>query len=166
MVLWQIRLETYSAEQTRRLGQSLAEVLQAGDIVWLRGELGAGKTTLAQGIALGLGVSEPVLSPTFTLIREHRGRLPFFHADAYRLEGAEQAADLGLQEYFERGGVFALEWAEHIADALPEERLDVLLEDGVDDHRRVTITAHGERYVQRLRKLEETVAAAGFGNNV
>lgn len=160
-----IIVHTHSAEQTRQLGATLAQVLQPGDIIWLRGELGAGKTTLAQGIARGLGVNEPVLSPTFTLIREHRGRLPFFHADAYRLEGAEQAADLGLQEYFERGGVFAIEWAEHIAEALPEERLDVLLEGGVDEDRRITLTAYGERYAQRLNQLEETLASAGFRDN-
>ncbi len=159
-----ITLSTHSAEETQRLGEVLASVLQPGDIVWLRGELGAGKTTLAQGIARGLGVTEPVLSPTFTLIREHRGRMPFFHADAYRLDGAEQAADLGLQDYFERGGVFAIEWAEHIADALPDERLDILLEGGVDEHRRVTITPYGERYAQRLKALEEALATAGSGN--
>ncbi len=159
-----VTLSTHSAEETRRLGEVLAGVLQPGDIIWLRGELGAGKTTLAQGIARGLGVNEPVLSPTFTLIREHRGRLPFFHADAYRLEGAEQAADLGLQEYFERGGVFALEWAEHIADALPDERLDVLLEGGADEHRKVTVSAFGDRYAQRLKALEEALASAGFGD--
>lgn len=160
-----ITVHTHSAEQTRRLGETLAQVLQPGDILWLRGELGAGKTTLAQGIARGLGVNEPVLSPTFTLIREHRGRLPFFHADAYRLEGAEQAADLGLQDYFERGGIFAIEWAEHIADALPDERLDVFLEGGADEHRRITLTAYGERYEQRWKQLEETLASAGFRDN-
>lgn len=160
-----ISVRTHSAEQTRQLGATLAQVLQPGDIIWLRGELGAGKTTLAQGIARGLGVNEPVLSPTFTLIREHRGRLPFFHADAYRLDGAEQAADLGLQDYFERGGVFAIEWAEHIADALPDERLEVLLEGGADEHRRITITAQGKRYEQRWKQLEEALASAGFGDN-
>jgi tRNA threonylcarbamoyladenosine biosynthesis protein TsaE len=160
-----ITIHTHSAEQTRQLGATLAQVLQPGDILWLRGELGAGKTTLAQGIARGLGVNEPVLSPTFTLIREHRGRLPFFHADAYRLEGAEQAADLGLQDYFERGGVFAIEWAEHIADALPDERLEVLLEGGMDDNRRITLTAYGERYKQRWKQLEDSLASAGFRDN-
>jgi tRNA threonylcarbamoyladenosine biosynthesis protein TsaE len=160
-----IVVSTHSAEQTRRLGEVMAQVLQPGDIVWLRGELGAGKTTLAQGVAWGLGVREPVLSPTFTLIREHRGRLPFFHADAYRLEGAEQAADLGLQEYFARGGVFAIEWGEHIANALPEERLEILLEGGADEHRRITIRAYGERYEQRLQQLEEALATAGFRDN-
>lgn len=160
-----ITIHTHNAEQTRQLGATLAQALQPGDVIWLRGELGAGKTTLAQGIARGLGVNEPVISPTFTLIREHRGRLPFFHADAYRLEGAEQAADLGLQEYFERGGVFAIEWAEHIAEALPEERLDVLLEGGMDENRRITLTAYGERYEQRLNQLEESLASAGFRDN-
>lgn len=160
-----IIVHTHDAEQTRQLGAALAQVLQPGDVIWLRGELGAGKTTLAQGIARGLGVNEPVLSPTFTLIREHRGRLPFFHADAYRLEGAEQAADLGLQDYFQRGGVFAIEWPEHIADALPDERLDVLLEGGVDENRRITLTACGERYEQRLNQLEEILASAGFRDN-
>ena len=160
-----ITIHTHNAEQTRQLGETLSRVLLAGDILWLRGELGVGKTTLAQGIARGLGVHEPVLSPTFTLIREHQGRVPFFHADAYRLQGAEQAVDLGLQDYFERGGVFAVEWPEHIADALPDERLEVLLEGGSDEHRRITLTARGERYEQRWRQLEETLASAGFRDN-
>lgn len=156
---------THSALHTRQLGALIARGLQAGDILWLLGELGAGKTTLAQGIAEGLGVQEPVLSPTFTLIREHRGRLPFFHADAYRLQGEQDAADLGLQDYLERQGVLAVEWAEHIADALPPERLEILMEHAGAEQRRVTLTAVGERYLQLLDYLEGSLATAGFGDN-
>lgn len=160
-----VRLSTHSAEETHRLGRVLAQVLEPGDVVWLCGELGAGKTTLAQGIARGLDVHEPVLSPTFTLIREHRGRMLFFHVDAYRLDSAEQAVDLGLEEYFQRGGVCAIEWAEHIAGALPEDRLEVFLEGGPDENRSISITAYGERYTQRLKQVEDVLASAGFRDN-
>jgi tRNA threonylcarbamoyladenosine biosynthesis protein TsaE len=94
-------------------------------VIALSGPLGAGKTCLVQGIGHGLGVPDRITSPTFVLIHSHRGRLPFYHVDAYRLDGPDAAFEIGLPELFERGGVVAIEWAEHILDALPADRLEV-----------------------------------------
>src|SRR4051794_25057361 len=90
---------SHSADQTRRLGARLAEWLAPGDVLLLRGDLGAGKTVFAQGVAAGLGIDEPVTSPTFTLIHEHHGRVPLYHVDLYRIGGDVEAGDLGLEDY-------------------------------------------------------------------
>lgn len=115
-------------EETRKLGEILGRSLGEGDTVALRGDLGAGKTSLTQGIAAGLGVSEeyPVVSPTFVLVNEYKGRTFLFHIDAYRLSG-DEFLDTGLDEYFHRPGVTVVEWAERIEDDLPARRLEVEL---------------------------------------
>ncbi len=154
-------------EETLRWGAALGAHLQPGDVVALVGDLGVGKTTLTQAISRGLGVTVPVTSPTFTLIHEYPGRIPLFHFDPYRLERPEDAADLGLEEYFERGGVVVVEWADKVLALLPPERLTLTLEivgDGTpealdeDAPRRVRVEATGERYralVQELASLPE-----------
>ena len=108
--------------QTLALGRALGELLQSGDLVALAGPLGAGKTQLVKGIAAGLGVpaDEPVVSPTFVLVREYAGRLKLFHLDAYRLGGPDELLDLGLEEMIaEEEAVVVIEWADRIRDALP-----------------------------------------------
>jgi tRNA threonylcarbamoyladenosine biosynthesis protein TsaE len=142
--------------ETRAIGSQVGELLCPGDVVCLAGPMGAGKTTLAQGIAAGLGVGEPVCSPTFTLIQEYPGRLPLWHVDAYRLRGAAEALDLGLDEFVRLGGVTLIEWPERIGGALPGERLDALLSMGEGDERQIRFRSHGERaseIVRALRKL-------------
>lgn len=105
--------------ETAALGRKLGESLRGGEIVTLSGDLGAGKTVFAKGIALGLGVSDAVCSPTFTLLNEYEGRLKLYHYDAYRLHTAAEAVEAGLTEFFgERDGVCVLEWWENIASAL------------------------------------------------
>lgn len=134
---------THSTEETERWAESFARKLSAGDVVALRGELGAGKTVVARGIGRGLGVREQVISPTFNYVLEYEGHLPLFHADLYRIDGAAQFIALGLEEYFHRGGVFLIEWAERIESLLPKRRYDVLLElSGTGDQRRITVTRH------------------------
>lgn len=137
-----LRIE--SAEAMREFGRLLGERLRAGDLVCLRGDLGAGKTTLTQGIAAGLGVQGAVSSPTFTLVHEHPGPLPLFHIDAYRLESAEELWDLGFEEYLRLDGVVVVEWCERVSEALPTERLTLLLEHA-GDARRVSLLPHGSR---------------------
>lgn len=111
--------DSSSAEETRSLGKRLSAELKAGDVLLLEGELGAGKTCLVQGLCEGLGFSGEVSSPTFTLIQEYRGgRLPAFHIDLYRLEKPGEVEGLGLDEYFEAGGVCLVEWPERLG-ALP-----------------------------------------------
>jgi tRNA threonylcarbamoyladenosine biosynthesis protein TsaE len=119
------RLVSLTAEETLEIGRRLAEDLRPGDVVALSGELGAGKTTLVKGIALGLGVREPVTSPTFTLIQEYEGRLPVYHVDLYRIREAESLEDLGLEEYFYGTGVTLVEWPEKAASFLPPSALTV-----------------------------------------
>lgn len=120
-------VETVSPEETQALGEILGRLAQAGEVIALCGELGTGKTCLAQGLGRGLGVAVPVLSPTFVLAREYRGRLPFWHLDAYRLSSEEEAEGSGLTDYLPGEGVTAVEWADKIAGLLPEDHLTVRL---------------------------------------
>lgn len=115
------------AEETRLAGRLLGELAQPGDVVALSGPLGAGKTSLVQGIAEGLGFVGHVPSPTFNILLVHRGELPLNHFDLYRLERAEQLEDIGFYETLESGGVSAIEWAERFPGELPEDRLDVTI---------------------------------------
>jgi len=144
-------------EDTRRIAAVLGARLQAGDVVLLEGPLGAGKTVFAQGLASGLGVVEPVTSPTFTLIHEHTGRLPLYHVDLYRLGGVAEAGDLGLEEYLGGDGVAVVEWPGRAAGLLPGEHLTVVLSGGADgsgaESRRLRFVAAGQRHRRLLAAL-------------
>ena len=134
------RLVTKSEAETVRLGKSLAADLQAGDVVLLEGVLGAGKTALARGIAAGLGVpEEEVRSPTFTLVNPYRGRLPVYHVDLYRIEGARDLDELGLEEILGTDGVAIVEWAERLASWRPPHALVVRFEDRGGSERSIVI---------------------------
>lgn len=146
-----LSLETHLEVETQALGERLGALLREGDVVLLSGDLGSGKTRLAQGIARGLGVRAPVASPTFVLMNEYEGRLRLFHADLYRLEGAE-VDDLEPLEQAERG-VLVVEWPERAADGLPGDGLLVTLEHAGDERRRITIEPRGERGRDILREL-------------
>lgn len=121
-------LDSNSCDHTVRLGEALGRRLNAGDVVALTGDLGAGKTAFVQGIAFGMGIRGRVTSPTFTIVNEYEGPIPLFHVDFYRLEHAAELINIGFEEYFERGGVVVVEWAERFVDALPADRLDVRIE--------------------------------------
>lgn len=131
-------IETKSAAETQALAAELAAELPPGSVLCLHGELGAGKTCFVQGLAKALGVRRPVGSPTFTLINEYRGTKPLAHVDLYRVRGAADAFGLGLEDYlFHYGGIVAIEWAERVAELLPEECWHVRLEAGDDEESRV-----------------------------
>ena len=131
--------ETHSPEQTEALGEALGKVLSPGAVVAYTGDLGAGKTAFTRGLAKGLGASEPVTSPTYTIVNEYlSGRIPLFHFDMYRLGSSEDLFDIGWEDYLERGGVCALEWSENVADAL-ENPIRVQLEKTGENARRITI---------------------------
>jgi tRNA threonylcarbamoyladenosine biosynthesis protein TsaE len=147
-----------NSEDTERIGERLAVFLRPGDLLCLTGDLGAGKTTLARGIVRGLKSPALVSSPTFTLIHEYTGgRFPVYHADAYRLLGAEDAIGTGLEDYILRGdGVLLLEWWERIAELLPDERLEIRFLETDNDTRKITLIPHGERWQGFTLTEEET----------
>src|SRR5918996_6440149 len=122
-----IELKTETADRTRDVGAALATVLQPRDTVMLTGDLGAGKTTLVQGMGRGLGVEEHVASPTFTLVKEYAGRLDVAHVDVYRLERVQDVVDLALDELGGPDRVLLVEWGDAVSDLLPEDRLRVEL---------------------------------------
>ena len=128
-------IRTSSAEETRAVGATIASCLVAGDVVLLGGDLGSGKTTLAQGIAGGLGVTEPVVSPTFAIVREYEGRVPVAHIDVYRLDHIQELHDLGFEEILDGNRVVLVEWGELVAPMLAGdgERVLVRLRPGDDD---------------------------------
>ena len=132
-----------SPEETMELGRRLAERLRPGDCLALHGELGAGKTTLIKGIARGLGIPEDeVISPTFMLIREHRGgRLPLFHIDAYRIAKPEELLEIGLEEYLlSDEGITVIEWADRVERIIPPRCIEVKLEIVSENERRISIS--------------------------
>jgi len=148
------------AAQTRALGAALAQAARPGDLVSLVGELGAGKTQLAKGFGAGLGVTETIVSPSFVLMAEYRGRLPMFHLDLYRLADAAEATAGGLVDERQGEGVTLIEWAERMADVMPAAHLDVLIEGTGDEPRTITVRAGSAEYERYLEVLAETAEEA------
>ncbi len=156
-----MKLRAGSLAGTQAVGRAVADVLRPGDVVLLTGDLGAGKTALAQSIAAGLGVTEPVVSPTFTIVREYEGRIPLVHVDVYRLDHPNDAPDLALDELLDEGRVVLVEWGERISASLPADRLEVVLEAGPsDDARDLTVDPLGGTWVPRRAGLEAALRAA------
>ena len=130
---------TNSPEQTEALGFALAKKLQPGTVIAYTGDLGAGKTAFTRGLARGLGIREPVTSPTYTIVNEYlSGRLPLFHFDMYRLSCSDDLFDIGWEDYLERGGVCAVEWSENVADAMTGA-ICICIEKTGEDSRRITV---------------------------
>ena len=139
--------ETFSPEETEQLGEALAQRLEPGDVIAYYGDLGAGKTAFTRGVARGLEVSEPVTSPTYTIVNEYlRGRMPLFHFDMYRLGSAEELFDIGWEDYLQRGGVCAVEWSENVEEALEDAVRVEIRRDPDHDNRRQIIIDGGERF--------------------
>jgi tRNA threonylcarbamoyladenosine biosynthesis protein TsaE len=150
---------TSSVEATQGLAAALASLAQAGDLVVLAGDLGAGKTAFAQGFGRGLGVTEPITSPTFTLVQEYVGRLPVHHVDVYRLDQLRQVDDLGLSELLDDEGVVLIEWGDAILPMLPSDLLEVRLTFGAgDDDRTIALRSAGRSWLRRMASLVEAVA--------
>lgn len=145
-----MRYRTNSAAQTERLGEALARQLRAGDVIAFFGGLGAGKTAFTRGLAAGLGVTESVTSPTYTIVNEYlSGRLPLFHFDMYRLSGSDELFDIGWEDYLARGGVCAVEWSENVQDAL-HGAIRVTIDHVADDMDAREITIEGGRALEDL----------------
>lgn len=151
-----INIITHGPEETQDFGYKLGTLLREGDIVCLVGDLGAGKTTLTQSIARGLGVDDYVTSPTFTLINEYNGRCPLYHFDVYRLNDIDEIYDLGYEEYLFSKGVSIIEWANMIEEALPQERLDISIKRGKENNdREIVIGGKGNRYLEIIEELRK-----------
>ena len=142
-----MQITTHSADETQALGQKLASRLAPGDVIAYFGDLGAGKTAFTRGLAQGLGITDPVTSPTYTIVNEYlSGRIPLFHFDMYRLSSSDELFDIGWEDYLSRGGVCAVEWSENVEDAL-QNAIRVTIEKDADepDTRHITITG-GPRF--------------------
>ena len=138
-----IIIETNSAEETFRLGEKLGHLAIPGQIYTLNGDLGVGKTVFTQGVASGLGIKEPVNSPTFTIVQEYEdGRMPFYHFDVYRIGDLEEMEEIGYDDYFFGNGICLIEWAELIQELLPETMISITIEKEPEkgfDYRKITI---------------------------
>lgn len=137
-------IETNSPEETYELGKKLGEEAQAGDVWTLDGDLGVGKTVFTQGFAAGIGITEPVNSPTFTIVQEyHDGRIPLYHFDVYRIEDPDEMEEIGYDDYFFGNGVCLIEWADQVREILPEHLHRVTIEKDLEkgfDYRKITIS--------------------------
>jgi len=151
---------SHSAAQTRRFGARLGMLLRPGDVVGLEGDLGTGKTSLVQGVGQGMGVAEPITSPTFTLVAEYRPPPPapvLYHVDVYRLDDAPQEAlAFGLDDYLGGDGVCIIEWAERVESLLPPERLWLRFRHLGESKRGILLYASGDRYRALLREFRHS----------
>ena len=141
-------IETHDPEETFEVGRKIGMNAKPGQIYILTGDLGVGKTVFTQGVAAGLGITEPVNSPTFTIIQEYEdGRLPFYHFDVYRIGDLEEMEEIGYDDYFFGQGICLIEWAELIEEILPEKRIEVTIEKDLEkgfEYRKITIEERGE----------------------
>lgn len=143
-------------EETIALGEKLGKLLKSGDIILLYGELGSGKTVFTKGIAKGLGIEEPITSPTFMLVNEHAGEIPLYHFDFYRIEDYTALYDIGYKEYFFGKGVCVIEWPERIIPLIPQERLEVRIQRGEEEEERIiTFESLGKRYDNIFKEMSE-----------
>lgn len=141
------KVTTYSEEETIELAQNIESEKFPNMVICLQGDLGSGKTVFTKGFAKALQVEEEITSPTFNIIKEYNsGELPLYHMDIYRLDG--KVEDLGIEEYYTRGGITIIEWADMIPDYLPEKRLDIRIKNSSEDENKRTIimTPHGKKY--------------------
>lgn len=142
-----MQITTHSADETQALGQRLAKRLLPGDVIAYFGDLGAGKTALTRGIAQGLGVTDLVTSPTYTIVNEYlTGRIPLFHFDMYRLGSSDELFDIGWEDYLARGGVCAVEWSENVEDALRDAIHITIEKDPLEPDTRLITIEGGSRF--------------------
>lgn len=155
-----IVVHTSAVAQTRAIAGRIAELVQAGDVIVLVGDLGAGKTAFCQGFAAALGVTEVVTSPTFTLARQYEGRLTMHHLDVYRLGSVDEAIDLALPELVDDDSVTLVEWGDTILAALPHDLLEIRFTFGAgDDDREITVEPLGARWAAREAALARALGA-------
>lgn len=151
-------ISSKNTAETIRIGRDIGGLLRPGDVVALVGELGAGKTQFIKGLAEGAGVGKStyVSSPSFTLINEYPGRVPFYHVDLFRLEQEKEAEELGLEDYFQGGGITAVEWADKILSLLPKEMLLIHIAYTGKNTRSLEITGRGRRYLNLVDQIQSS----------
>jgi len=151
-------IQTKSTLETIQIGKSIGSHLLPGDVVALVGELGSGKTQFIKGMATGVGVGKPtyISSPSFTLINEYPGRIPFYHIDLFRLEWEKEAEELGLEDYFQGEGITAIEWADKIPALLPKEILLIRIAYTGKNIRSIEIIAKGKRYLNLIDQIRSS----------
>lgn len=150
---------SHSEAQTRRLGTRLAAMLSPGDVVALVGDLGTGKTRWVQGVCQGLEVSDPVISPTFTLVNEYRGRWPIYHIDLYRITNPSELFTFGLEDYLYGSGISLIEWADRAGSFLPDSYLTIELYHLEETKRRVVLRPYGNRFIKLTTAFKESTFA-------
>jgi tRNA threonylcarbamoyladenosine biosynthesis protein TsaE len=157
-------LHTKSTSETIRIGKSIGSLLMPGDVVALVGELGTGKTQFIKGLAVGVGVGKPtyISSPSFTLINEYAGKVPFYHIDLFRLKSEKEAEELGLEEYFQGGGITAIEWADKIPSFLPQEMLWIHICYTGKHTRSIEMVGKGKRYEQLIIECGFRISDCGI----
>ena len=145
------KVVTDSPQKTKALAEMIGRAVSAGTLITLSGDLGAGKTTFTQGLAKGLDIDRKVTSPTFTIMKEYKGRLPLYHIDAYRLENITQ--DLGFEDYIDGDGVCVIELANFIEYVLPDQLLNIEFTINDDDSRTLILQGHGDKYEEVISKI-------------
>lgn len=146
-------ITTTSPRETQQLASRLVPFLLAGDVISLTGDLGAGKTCFTQGLARTLGIRGRITSPTFSLIKEYRGKLPLYHFDIFRIESVKEMFELGYEDYFFGEGVTVIEWGDKVASLLPQEYVEIefrRLEK--NNHRKIRIKPHGLRWREKAKQ--------------
>lgn len=154
-----MKIKVNNLQDTEKIGKIISRCLEKGTVLCLDGDLGAGKTAITQFIAKEFGVKEYITSPTFNIIKEYEGRLPFYHMDVYRIESEDDMYDLGYDEYIYSESVTVIEWSENIRTILPDERIDIKI-DRIDENKRImTIEGKGvvyEKITEELKNYENT----------
>lgn len=155
-----MKIEVRNLKDTETVGKIIARNLEKGTVLCLDGDLGAGKTTLTQFIAKEFGVNEYITSPTFTIIKEYQGKLPFYHMDVYRIDSEDDMYDLGYEEYIYSEGITIIEWSNKIINMLPENRINIYIQSGNDDYLRLlSVNGKGHTYdkiIEELKNYENT----------
>ena len=146
---------SFSLDETQAIGQKIGEIVVAGSLITLYGNLGSGKTSFVQGLARGLGVPSEyyITSPTYTLINDYPGRCNLYHIDLYRIDGIDEAEDIGLYEIMDGDGITAIEWADRIEKDLPSDRVSLEFETNSDDSRIITLKAQGVKEIKLLKEI-------------
>jgi tRNA threonylcarbamoyladenosine biosynthesis protein TsaE len=155
-----LKIFSGSESRTVKIGQLLGSCLENGYVVCLEGDLGSGKTVFVKGIAKGIGVKNVVTSPTFVLVNEYHGEKNLYHFDVYRIQDAGEFLESGLDEYFDGSGVIVVEWADRVREALPDEKIRVIMEKGQEkDSREISLLFQGNSYLGAEREFRKKMEA-------